>query len=66
MPDELHERVKQAAAENSVSMNDWMKDAATQKLAGVYRSTDPVKRLDRLERDIRELRQELADLRASG
>lgn len=62
MPDDLHEQVRQAAEREGVSMNKWACDALEQKVAGRLRSTDPAKRLDRLEQDLRDVKTRLSEL----
>lgn len=71
MPDALHERIRveveraKAAKEagnpdGPTSINAWLLEAAEQKLAGTLRSTDPAKRIERLEQDVRDLKKRLA------
>lgn len=58
MPDELHTRIKEAAAKDGVSLNVWLCLIAAEKVAGSLRAED-AKRLDALEQRIDELEREL-------
>lgn len=62
IPDYLHDRAKEASAAESKSLNTWICEAVEQRLGGMLRSTDPNKRLDRIEQDMREIKQALRDM----